>query len=159
MAAHSEASEWGGTSDGQNYYVPLSDVIGGRGGRAVQGGGLFAFDIATGDLLWKTTPDPCPAGRAHCSPAQSQAASSMPGIIFSGSVDGFIRAFSAKDGSVVWSFDTIRDYETVNGVKGRGGSLDTAGPAIAAGMLYVPSGYASWGGAPKGTVLLAFGVE
>ena len=82
----------------------------------------------------------------------------MPGIIFSGSVDGFIRAFSAQDGSVVWSFDTIRDYETVNGVKGRGGSLDTAGPAITAGMLYVPSGYANWGGAP-GNVLLAFGVE
>ena len=155
--------EWGGTSDGQNYYVPLSDVKlgGGRGGRSAdpnEGGGLFAFDIATGNQLWKKAPEPCPPGREHCSPAQSQAASSMPGIIFSGSVDGFIRAFSAKDGSVVWAFDTIRDYTTVNGVKGRGGSLDTGGPAIAAGMLFVPSGYANWGGAP-GNVLLAFSID
>ena len=82
----------------------------------------------------------------------------MPGIIFSGSIDGFIRAFSAKDGSVTWAFDTIRDYTTVNGVKGRGGSLDTGGPAIAAGMLFVPSGYANWGGSP-GNVLLAFSVD
>jgi polyvinyl alcohol dehydrogenase (cytochrome) len=155
--------EWGATSDGQTYYVPLSDVKmgGGRGGRSTdpgEGGGLFAFDIATGNQLWKTTPDPCPPGREHCSPAQSQAASSMPGIVFSGSVDGFMRAFSAKDGRVVWSFDTIRDYTTVNGVKGRGGSLDTGGPAIAAGMLFVPSGYSSWGGSP-GNVMLVFSVD
>jgi polyvinyl alcohol dehydrogenase (cytochrome) len=147
--------EWGGTSDGQNYYVPLSDV---RIGRAGQGGGLFAFDIATGAQLWKKDPEPCPAGREHCSPAQSQAASSMPGIVFSGSVDGFIRAFSTKDGSVTWAFDTIRDYTTVNGVKGHGGSLDAGGPAIAAGMLFVPSGYANWGGSP-GNVILAFSVD
>jgi polyvinyl alcohol dehydrogenase (cytochrome) len=156
--------EWGGTSDGQNYYVPLSDVkLGGmgRGARSVdpaEGGGLFAFEIATGNLLWKKAPEPCPPNRANCSPAQSQAASSMPGVVFSGSVDGFIRAYSMRDGNIVWSFDTIREYETVNGVKGRGGSLDTAGPAIAAGVLLVPSGYANWGGTP-GNVLLAFSVD
>ena len=155
--------EWGGTSDGQNYYVPLSDVKlgGGRGGRSVdpnEGGGMFASDIATGNLLWKKAPEACPPGREHCSPAQSQAASSMPGMVFSGSVDGFMRAYSTKDGTVAWAFDTIREYTTVNGVKGRGGSLDTGGPAIAAGMLFVPSGYASWGGSP-GNVLLAFSVD
>jgi len=156
--------EWGGTSDGQNYYVPLSDVKlggGGRGGRSVdpnEGGGLFAFDIATGNLLWKKAPEACPPGREHCSPAQSQAAASMPGVVFSGSVDGFMRAYSTKDGAITWSFDTIREYTTVNGVKGRGGSLDTGGPAIAAGMVFVPSGYANWGGSP-GNVLLAFSVD
>ncbi len=82
----------------------------------------------------------------------------MPGVIFSGSIGGFMRAYSAKDGKVIWSVDTIREYETVNGVKGRGGALDTAGPAIAGGMLFVPSGYANWGGAP-GNVLLAFSID
>ncbi len=82
----------------------------------------------------------------------------MPGIVFSGSVDGFLRAYSAKDGKIVWSFDTIRDYVTVNKIPGHGGSLDTAGPAIAGGMVFVPSGYASWGGSP-GNVLLAFSVD
>jgi len=156
--------EWGATSDGQNYYVPLSDVKVGamtgpqRGLDPTAGGGLFAFDVATGNQVWVAPPVPCPAGRANCSPAQSQAASSMPGVVFSGSIGGFMRAYSTKDGSIMWTVDAVREYETVNGAKGRGGALDTAGPAIAAGMLFVPSGYASWGGSP-GNVLLAFSVD
>jgi polyvinyl alcohol dehydrogenase (cytochrome) len=156
--------EWGSTSDGQNYYAALSDVKVGamtganRGLDPAVGGGLFAFDVATGKQVWVAAPVPCPEGRAACSPAQSQAISSIPGVVFSGSIGGFMRAYSAKDGSILWTFDTIREYETVNGVKGRGGALDTAGPAIAAGMLFVPSGYAQWGGAP-GNVLLAFSVD
>jgi polyvinyl alcohol dehydrogenase (cytochrome) len=51
-----------------------------------------------------------------------------------------------------------KEYETVNGQKARGGSMDVAGPLIAGGMLYVDSGYAQWGGMP-GNVLLAFGVD
>ena len=155
--------EWGATSDGRNYYVPLSDVKLEMSARArtlgpTEGGGLFAFDIATGNQAWMSPPVPCPPDRAHCSPAQSQAASSMPGVVFSGSVSGFIRAYSTRDGSILWSFDTVREYETVNGVKGNGGALDNGGPAIAGGMVFVPSGYANWGGAP-GNVLLAFSVD
>jgi polyvinyl alcohol dehydrogenase (cytochrome) len=52
----------------------------------------------------------------------------------------------------------VRDYETVNGAKARGGSLDIGGPVIAGGMLYVNSGYGQWGGMP-GNVLLAFSVD
>lgn len=156
--------EWGTTSDGQNYYAPLSDVRVGamtganRGLDPTVGGGLFAFDLANGNQVWVAKPVPCPAGRDRCSPAQSQAASSMPGVVFSGSIGGFMRAYSTRDGSVIWSYDTVQDYETVNQVKGHGGALDTAGPAIAAGMLFVPSGYGQWGGTP-GSVLLAFSVD
>jgi polyvinyl alcohol dehydrogenase (cytochrome) len=155
--------EWGATSDGRNYYVPLSDVKLEMSARArtlgpTEGGGLFAFDIATGNQVWMSPPVPCPPDRAHCSPAQSQAASSTPGVVFSGSVSGFIRAYSTRGGSILWSFDTVREYETVNGVKGNGGALDNGGPAIAGGMVFVPSGYANWGGAP-GNVLLAFSVD
>jgi polyvinyl alcohol dehydrogenase (cytochrome) len=82
----------------------------------------------------------------------------MPGVVFSGSVGGFMRAYSTLDGKILWTFDTIREFETVNGVKGKGGALDTAGPAIAGGMLFVPSGYGQWGGSP-GNVLLAFSVD
>lgn len=156
--------EWGGTSDGVNYYVPLSDVRlsprspdrpRDRKADPKQGGGLFAFDVATGKQLWHVPPKPCPEDRLNCSPAQSQAASSMPGVVFSGSVDGHLRAYAAKDGKLLWEFDTIRDFETVNGVKGRGGSLDAAGPAIAGGMVFVGSGYSNWGG-NAGNVLIAF---
>jgi hypothetical protein len=59
---------------------------------------------------------------------------------------------------VLWSFDTAREFETVNKVKARGGSISSVGPAIAGGMVFVPSGYAIIGN-QIGNVLLAFGVE
>jgi polyvinyl alcohol dehydrogenase (cytochrome) len=82
----------------------------------------------------------------------------IAGVVFSGSVDGHLRAYSAATGEMVWDVDTVREYDTVNGAKARGGSLDGPGPAIAGGMLYVNSGYGQWGGIP-GNVLLAFSVD
>ncbi len=75
--------------------------------------------------------------------------------MFSGSLDGHIRGYTATDGRVVWDFDTGREFETVNGVKARGGAVDGPGVVIANGLLLVNSGYMRAGGAP-GNVLLAF---
>ena len=80
-----------------------------------------------------------------------------PDAVFSGSIDGHLRAFATADGRLLWDFDTARDYQTVNGVAGKGGSLDGAGAVIVGGMVYVNSGYPRFGGLP-GNVLLAFGV-
>jgi polyvinyl alcohol dehydrogenase (cytochrome) len=82
----------------------------------------------------------------------------MPGVVFSGSVDGHLRAYRSDTGEVVWDFDTVREYHAVNGGKARGGSLDGGGPAVAGGMVYVNSGYGTFGGMP-GNVLLAFSVD
>jgi polyvinyl alcohol dehydrogenase (cytochrome) len=79
----------------------------------------------------------------------------MLGAVFSGSVDGHIRAFSAEDGKVLWDFDTAQTWPTVNGVFARGGSMDGPGAVVAGGMVYVNSGYGRNGGMP-GNVLLAF---
>jgi polyvinyl alcohol dehydrogenase (cytochrome) len=79
-------------------------------------------------------------------------------VVFSGSVDGHLRAYSAVTGEVVWDVDTAREFDTVNGKPARGGSMDGAGPAIVNGMLFVNSGYGQWGGMP-GNVLLAFSIE
>ena len=84
--------------------------------------------------------------------------SAIPGAVFSGSTDGHLRAFASDDGRVLWDVDTVREYQTVDGVAAKGGSLDAAGPVIVAGMLYVNSGYARLGGA-AGNVLLAFSVD
>jgi polyvinyl alcohol dehydrogenase (cytochrome) len=81
----------------------------------------------------------------------------MPGVVFSGSVDGNLRGYSTTDGKVVWTFNTMQPFETVNGVKAQGGSIDAAGPVIAGGMLYTTSGYGQWRG-KAGNVLLAFGL-
>jgi polyvinyl alcohol dehydrogenase (cytochrome) len=86
------------------------------------------------------------------------AVSAFAGVAFSGSVDGHMRAYSTSDGRVLWDFDTIRTYDTVNGVEGRGGSIDGPGPVIGGGMVFVNSGYPTAGGTP-GNVLLAFSVD
>ena len=78
--------------------------------------------------------------------------------MFSGSVDGHLRAYATTGGKVVWDFDTAQTFDTVNGVPGHGGSLDGPGSAIGGGMLFVNSGYPTGGGLP-GNVLLAFSID
>jgi polyvinyl alcohol dehydrogenase (cytochrome) len=77
--------------------------------------------------------------------------------VFSGALDGHLRAFATADGKRLWDVDTARRYDTVNGAQGTGGSIDGAGPIVAGGMVFVNSGYPRFGGMP-GNVLLAFGL-
>jgi polyvinyl alcohol dehydrogenase (cytochrome) len=120
------------------------------------GGGVTAVRIADGTRLWAMEPIPCakdaPAG---CNPAHSAAVTSIPGIVFASSNDGHVRALDASNGSVVWDFNTMREFDTVNGVKAKGGSIDGPGAVVVGGMVFVTSGYARNGGVP-GNVLLAF---
>ena len=60
--------------------------------------------------------------------------------------------------SDLWTFDTNRDFTTVNGVKANGGSIDGPGPVVVGGMVYVTAGNGGIVGSP-GNVLLAFGLE
>jgi polyvinyl alcohol dehydrogenase (cytochrome) len=69
-----------------------------------------------------------------------------------------MRAYSTADGSIIWDYNTAHDYETVNHVPAKGGSIDSAGPVIADGLLITNSGYALWKGLP-GNVLLAFSAK
>jgi polyvinyl alcohol dehydrogenase (cytochrome) len=157
--------QWGMASDGQKVYAAVSDLVrtvstAGRVGSppvGTQGGGLTALRISDGEKVWYAAPAPC-GSRPLCSPAQPAALTAIPGVVFSGSDDGHLRAFATEDGKLLWDFDTVRDYQTVNGVRGKGGSLDGAGPVIVGGMLFVNSGYAR-NGAMAGNVLLAFGPE
>jgi len=73
-------------------------------------------------------------------------------------MSGHIRAFATEDGQILWDFDTVRSYTTVNGIPANGGSLDGAGPVVANGMVFINSGYPRFGGMP-GNVLLAFSVD
>lgn len=155
--------QWGTASDGRYVFAATSDKVSTRStgpdGQVVRtfdktkGGGLTALRIADGSQVWFAKPDDCTA--PGCSPAQSAALTVIPGVVFSGSYDGHLRAYSAEDGKVLWDFDTLRDFKTVNGVKAKGGALDGAGPVIVNGMVLVNSGYPRFGGLP-GNVLLAF---
>ena len=163
-------SQWGSAADGEKIYVAISDVgIGGvvdpkaPGGFRIaldpkKGGGLHALDLATGKIVWSAQPLPCADGRTDCSPAQSGAVTAIPGIVFSGCLDGHLRAYSAATGKVVWDVDTAREFGTVNGNPAHGGSMDAGGPVVVDGMVFVNSGYGQWGGMP-GNVLLAFSAK
>ena len=145
--------EFGSAADGTQAYFAVSDTIGGTPG------GLHAVKLANGERSWFTPPEPprCPAGRG-CNSAILAAITVIPGVVFTGSNDGGVRGYSTNDGSLLWEYDTNREFETVNGVPAKGASISGPGPTVAGGMLYINSGYGALGGRP-GNVLLAFGVE
>jgi len=159
--------QWGMASDGQKVYAAVSDLARKTApGTVIQvglppdpaaGGGLTALRISSGEKVWYAAPQPC-GSTPNCSPAQPAALTAIPGVVFSGSDDGHLRAYATEDGRVLWDFNTVQNYKTANGVPGRGGSLDGAGPVIVGGMLFVNSGYAR-NGAIAGNVLLAFTPE
>ena len=159
--------QWGSAADAKQVYVALSDI----GVTTVPdsdigfdttldssvGGGMFAYDIETGERKWYIPPPGC-GDRKQCSPAQSAAVSAMPGVVFSGSIDGHLRGYATNSGEVVWDYNADQEYESTNGVKTRGGSFDGPGPTIVDGMVYVNSGYGFQGGM-GGNALIAFSVD
>lgn len=161
--------QWGMASDGTLVYAAVSDLARRQqadrdavdprpnGVDPSTGGGLTALDIVTGERVWYAAPAACAPEQIVCSPAQPAAVTAIPGAVFSGAVDGHLRAFAAEDGRVLWDFDTAREFDTVNGVAAHGGSLDGDGAVVARGRVYVTSGYGRNGGMP-GNVLLAFRV-
>jgi polyvinyl alcohol dehydrogenase (cytochrome) len=80
----------------------------------------------------------------------------IPGVVFVAGLDGMMRALATLDGRLLWQYDTTQEVKTVNGVPGRGGSIGSAGPTIAQGMVFVTSGYTGFQRGQPGNVLLAF---
>jgi polyvinyl alcohol dehydrogenase (cytochrome) len=168
--------QWGMATDGNKIYAAVSDLAvypaasGTAGAQPLGfnpafvfradsrvGGGLHALKIDSGEEVW-LTPHPGCNDVPGCSPAQSAAVTAIPGVVFSGGVDGVLRAYSADDGRILWDVDTKGEYHTVNGVTGDGGSIDGAGAVVVGGMLYVTSGSAFVGTIP-GNVLLAYSID
>jgi polyvinyl alcohol dehydrogenase (cytochrome) len=139
---------WGTAADHRSLFVALSGLLSQPGNAA---GSLWALDPKTGIARWHT-PAPTPAcawAEGSCSHAQSQAVTVMPGGVFSGSMDGHLRAYSTIDGKILWDFDTAKVFQTQNGVRASGGPLDHGGATIVNGGVYVISG----------NTLLAFSVD
>jgi polyvinyl alcohol dehydrogenase (cytochrome) len=168
--------QWGVAADDAKVYVAVSDVrlsVAAPETPGAQpyvfnpkidllydskaGGGLSTLKLDTGEEVWRT-PHPGCGDVPGCSPAQSAAVTVIPGLVFSGGLDGRLRAYSAEDGRIVWDVDTKGDYQTVNRAVAKGGSLNGGGAVIVDGMLYVGSGSGIFGGMP-GNVLLAYSVD
>jgi len=135
---------WGGAADDQSAYFGLGP------------GGIAAVDIRNGERRWFTPLAPADGLSQHT--GQEGPLAAIPGVVFSGGFDGVLRALSAADGKVIWQFNTVRDYQTVNGVAAKGGSMGSAGPVVAGGTLFAPTGYVGVRNAIPGNVLLAFSV-
>jgi len=151
--------QWGTAYDGRRLYVATDQA---------DPGTLYALDPATGALLWQT-PNPadgCTTGGAAAYPdvcflAHPSAVSASPGLVYEGSTDGKVRAYRSDSGAVAWTYDTLRDFDGVNGLPGRGGAVsgNAGGVVVSDGMLFVRPG--QWPVYPdtrgRGLVLLAFG--
>ena len=129
---------WGSAADDRLGYFPVT--------RATPTLGVAALRLADGAVAWRASP--ADGGAAP--------ASVMPGVLFFGSSAGTVYAYSTADGRALWQFETAREFDTVNGVRAQGGTINAAGPVVAAGMLFVPSGYSELGNGVRGNVLLAF---
>ncbi len=144
----------GAAADGELYYRAL--------GFPDKTGAMAALRPATGERVWYTThakPTSCSDPEADwCTSGQFGAVTVIPGVVFAGARDGTLRAYSTVDGEVLWEYSTMQEYETLNGVQAKGGSIGGHGPAIVGGMLFIGSGYNIITSTP-GNVLLAFGVE
>lgn len=147
---------WGGAADDRGIaYIGLSDFV---AGRPEVGGGLVALRLSDGRILWMTpAPRPQCLATPGCSAAQPAPVTVIPGVAFLGSWDGHLRAYATDHGTIIWDFDTVHDFQTVNGVKARGGSINAMAAVVAGGQVYITSGYS--GAAMPGNVLLAFSVD
>ena len=149
--------EWGFATDGASAFVSLSNAFEKKPGEA---GGLLSVNLADGKPRWTAPPSADTCGtRTGCNTGQPAAVSAMPGVIFSGALDGHLRAYDSSSGTVIWDVDTAHAYvDTVNGVPAKGGGMNGPGATVAGGMLFVNSGYGSIG-FMAGNAILAFSVD
>jgi polyvinyl alcohol dehydrogenase (cytochrome) len=134
---------WGGAADGGAAYFGLGP------------GGIGAVQLKDGERTWFVNVPPNVAAQ----PGLDGPLTAIPGVVFSGGWDGVLRAFDSATGKVLWDYNTVRDFETRDGVPAKGGSMGAAGPVVAGGRLFVPSGYIGVKNGIPGNVLLMFSAE
>jgi polyvinyl alcohol dehydrogenase (cytochrome) len=152
---------WGLAIDDERVFAPINDPHLPVAGYVPQPG-MNAVEIETGKVAWSKPVQPdCRNGRQERFPlcGERYGLSAAPLVIdksvVAGALDGRIFIYDARNGDIVWQYDTLRDFTTLNGVEGKGGSIDSQSVFAGAGMLFIGSGYGQFSQAP-GNVLLAF---
>jgi polyvinyl alcohol dehydrogenase (cytochrome) len=152
---------WGLAIDDERVFAPINDPHLPVAGYVPQPG-MNAVEIETGKVAWSKPVQPdCKNGRQERFPlcGERYGLSAAPLVIdksvVAGALDGRIFIYDARNGDIVWQYDTLRDFTTLNGVEGKGGSIDSQSVFAGAGMLFIGSGYGQFSQAP-GNVLLAF---
>ena len=158
----------GGTQGGVHFgmsaiddrvFVPIVDMEDTHDARTYDksqyGAGLHAINAWTGAIQWRAIANNQCKGRQYCDPGISAAATATDGVVFAGHLDGWLRAYGADTGNILWEFDTTKEVSTISGEVARGGSMSGPGVAIADGHVVVNSGYGLYFHMP-GNVLLVF---
>lgn len=125
--------EFGNATDGEVVYAALSNFP--------RQGSISALDGATGKILWQT---PSPDNGSNFGPI-TVTGTGANRLVFAGSNRNFIRAYDAKDGKILWEFDT-------------GGAVG-GGPTVVDGVLYVGSGYSFLRVGKLNNKLYAFSID
>ena len=155
----------GMATDDKRLYVANSDRASQRKYDWDPKPGVYALNIDTGEIIW-TFPldDDCKKrnevtnGNGSCFKGFSAPPSIGSDVVFAGALDGRLYGIGKEAGKYLWEFDTLQFFQTVDGTKAFGGSMDIAGPVITKDQLIVVSGYGTHGQFP-GNVLLVFELE
>ena len=168
---------WGMAAAGGYVYVPISDpslkiadielspLIEQRMKNYHPRPGLYKLSVDTGELVWaKEYTRTCEPDHASddvwpACPKEiglSAAPILVDGAIIVAGLEGAVRIYATSDAQLLFEDKTAVAFDdTVNGMPGHGGTIDNAVMMAAEDMLYVQSGYASFGGMP-GNVLIAY---
>lgn len=152
-------NHWGIATDFERAFMTINDPA-----NIIENGyaGLYSFFLGSGEPSWsyQVTPE-CNEQRSdrlrRCETLFGFSATplSVDGAVITAGLDGRLFVFDSQTGDQLFKYDTVKDYDTVNGVEGYGGSIDSHSIAAGAGMVFVGSGYGSFGQV-SGNVLLAF---
>lgn len=152
-------NHWGIATDSERAFMTINDP-GGMNGNSRPG--LYSYFVGTGEPSWFYEAQPeCNDQRSErlrrCESLYGFSATplSVDGAVITGGLDGRLFVFNSGSGELIFQYDTVKDYETVNGVEGYGGSIDSHSIAAGSGMVFVGSGYGQFRQVP-GNVLLAF---
>lgn len=146
---------WGMSFVGDIAFVPVSDRSAGGVEELPRQPGLHAIDMKTGERLWYAeVPQRCAADVRNCIDAYSAPASTTADLVVTGALNGYLFAHDQRTGALVWEFNTLQDYATINNVPAKGGAIDSTGPVFSGDYMIVNSGYATFGQLPGNSVLV-----
>ena len=155
---------WGIAYDGRHAFAPINRAY--NTPTPPPGGaekpGIHAVDVMTGKRVWTFAAEADCAGerKTRVNGCESRiglsgAPTVIDGAVVQGSVDGILRIFDAQSGEVLFRYNTARDFDSINGIPAKGGSIDNATIVASHGLLLVSSGYSLFNETP-GNVVLAF---
>jgi polyvinyl alcohol dehydrogenase (cytochrome) len=157
---------WGIAFKDDTVYAPIAQIGRNLPGQTVDPAliksGMYALDADTGAVKWMfPVKADCAGDRQKRVPSCnwsygfSTAPAIIDGTVVEGGLDGYLYVLDAKTGAQLWKFDTAIAYQGINGVAGKGGSIDAASISAGDGLLFVNSGYGMFSQTP-GNVFLAF---